>query len=102
MRMTAKARKAEILAAAMGLARERGFNRVLLTDVAKAAGCTHGLVLHYFHAVGQLHRAIMSEALHTGDAAILAQGLAVGNPKALKAPDALKLRAAQHLLGASA
>jgi len=42
MRMTAKARKAEILAAAMGLARERGFNRVLLTDVAKAAGCTHG------------------------------------------------------------
>lgn len=93
-------RKAEILTAAMTIAQTAGYNKVTLQDVAKQAGCTHGLVLYYFSTIVQLRRAIMSEAIHIRDAAILAQGLAIGDSKAKRAPPDLKAAAAAYLMGA--
>ena len=92
-------RKTEILNAAVVMARSSGYNRVTLQDVARQAGCTHGLVLYYFSTVVQLRRAIMSEAIRTSDAAILAQGLAVGDSQAKRAPPQLKAAAAAYLMG---
>jgi len=65
-------RKTQILDAAMVVARANGYNRATLQDVAKQAGCTHGLVLYYFSTSVQLRRAVMSEAIRLRDAVILA------------------------------
>lgn len=93
-------RKTEILNAALVIARAKGYSKATLQDVARQAGCTHGLILYYFSTAIQLRRAIMSEAIRTSDAAILAQGLAVGDSKAKRAPPHLKAAAAAYLMGA--
>jgi len=93
-------RKTQILDAAMTVARANGYNRTTLQDVAKQAGCTHGLVLYYFSTSVQLRRAVMSEAIRVRDAAILAQGLAMGDSKAKRAPPDLRAAAAAYLAGA--
>ncbi len=100
MRLKATDRKEEILAAAVKLARQPGgYSRVTLVDIAKEAGCVHGLVLHYFGTATQMRRAVMSRAILIRDSAILAQGLAIGDAKARTADPALKREAAKHLLG---
>ena len=93
-------RKAQILNAAMAIAQTAGYSRITLQEVARQAGCTHGLVLYYFSTIVQLRRAIMSEAIRTRDAVILAQGLAIGDSKAKRAPPDLKAAAAAYLMGA--
>jgi AcrR family transcriptional regulator len=93
-------RKTQILGAALVIARTNGYSKATLQDVAKQAGCTHGLVLYYFSTAVQLRRAIMSEAIRVRDAAILAQGLAVGDSKAKRAPPELKAAAVAYLMEA--
>lgn len=93
-------RKPEILEAALVVARTNGCSKTTLQDVARQAGCTHGLVLYYFSTAVKLRRAIMSEAIRIGDAALVAQGLAIGDPKAKRASPELKAAAAAHLLRA--
>lgn len=92
--------KIEILNAAMLVAQTAGYSRVTLQEVANQAGCTHGAVLYHFSTVAQLRRAIMSEAIRIGDAAIIAQGLAIGDSKAKRAPPNLKAAAAAYLMEA--
>jgi AcrR family transcriptional regulator len=93
-------RKTAILKAAMDVAQTAGYSRVTLQEVARQARCTHGLVLYYFSTVAQLRRAVMSEAIRVGDAAIIAQGLAIGDSKAKRAPPELKAAAAAYLMEA--
>lgn len=93
-------RKTDILNAAMTVAQTAGYSRVTLQEVARQAGCTRGLVLYYYSTIVQLRRAIMSEAIRIKDAAILAQGLAVGDSKAKRAPPDLKAAAAAYLMEA--
>lgn len=93
-------RKKEILDAALVVARANGCNKATLQDVARQARCTHGLVLYYFSTAVQLRRAVMSEAIRIGDAALVAQGLAMGDSKAKRAPPDLKAAAAAYLMEA--
>lgn len=91
-------RKREILDAAMPLARAHGYTRVRREAVAHAAGCSPGLISHHWGSVKQLKRSIMRHAVATGDAAVVAQGLALLDPEALKAPPEVRLKAAATLL----
>lgn len=99
MRLNPKDRKKEILAAGIAAASMKGFHKVTLQDVARQAGCTHSLVLHYFGTSVQLRRAIMSEAIRLKNPGILAQGLAMGDAKARRAPPELREAALAYLAG---
>ncbi|MEV4175792.1 TetR family transcriptional regulator [Nonomuraea sp. NPDC049709] len=51
--------RAELLAAAAGLIRERGPDNVSLRQIAEAAGVAHGLVTHYFGTYAALVREVL-------------------------------------------
>lgn len=86
-------RKAEILSAAVKLAKKKPFNTIKRGEVAEAAGVSLSLVNHYFGDVNGLHAAIMREAVRSEHLAILASGIAAKHPAARRAPKKLKDRA---------
>lgn len=94
-----QARMQEILDAGLALAKEKGFNKVTRTDVAARAGMGVGTINFHFGNMDQLQRKIMREAVNRGVLRVLAQGLAVKHPEALKAPDSLRERAADLIRG---
>lgn len=72
-RMTADARREQVLACARRLFVERGFHAVSMTDVAREAGVARGLVNHHFRAKRDLELAVIREMLHVPPA--LPQGV---------------------------
>lgn len=92
-------REEQILNAGLEIgARQGGWNKLTLVEAAKQAGCTHGLVLHYFSTVKQFKRRVMREAIRTGNLSVIAQGLAAGDSCAQKASDEVKSQALNTLL----
>jgi len=96
-RMKPDIRKGEILEVAIALSKTHGYNRVTRDQVADAAGVSMGLVTHRFGTMNQLRRDIMRRAVEGGIVEIIAQGLAMGNPHAEKAPADLKKQAVEYL-----
>ena len=90
MRQNPKDRKADILAAAVRMSALHGYHRVTREDIALAAKCSPTLVTHYFSTMTYLRRAIMRAAIHTQCLAVVAQGLAMADPVAQKAPQAVR------------
>lgn len=90
-------RRAEILKAALDLAASVGVDKVTQADVAKRVGVTHTLVIHYFGTVTQLRRDVMRAAVKNRIVAVVARGIALRDPYALKADPALREAAAAHL-----
>jgi len=91
-RLNPTVRKELILAEAIKLAAVHGYTKVTRQHVADAAGISNGLVNHHFGTMGQLHRDIMRYAVANEVLQVIAQGLAVGDPHAKKATNALRLR----------
>jgi AcrR family transcriptional regulator len=91
-------RKAEILSAALEVARTAGYRNASRESIAAMAGCSPALVSKYYGTMNQLQRAIMSAAIARHDLPILAQGLAAGDSKARAAPPDLKESAVRGLL----
>jgi hypothetical protein len=58
--------------------------------IAADAGCSSALISFYFGTMVQLRRHIMRAAIQRQNLPIIAQGLAVGDPHARRAPEALK------------
>jgi AcrR family transcriptional regulator len=83
-------RKKQLLKAAVAVACTRGYQNVRLDDVASAAQCTRGLVLHHFATIAQLKRAIMRAAVNEKVLAIIAQGIVANDEQALKASPELR------------
>lgn len=83
-------RNAKILAAAFGLASERGFRTYSRDDVARAAGVSAGLINHGFGTMDGLHDAVMAHAVAERHCGLVGQGLALRHPAALDAPQDLK------------
>jgi len=98
-RLAPKERRNTILDAAIRCAQTGGFYNVTRADIAREAGVSEGLVTHYCGTMPQLRRAIMRAAIHRGVLPVIAQGLASGDPQAIKAPQDLKDRAAQAMAG---
>jgi hypothetical protein len=97
-RVNAKDRKKQILTAAVDLAQAEGFHHITREGVAAAAGVSEGLVSKHFGTMAALRRAVMRAAINQEILEIVAQGLSIGDPCAIKAPDALKADAARSLL----
>ena len=92
-------RSADILEAAIQLAREKGFESLTRDGIANRAKVSHGLVTHYYNTMTQVRRAVMRAAVKQEILEIIAYGLATGNPHALKASPELRARAMAHVGG---
>lgn len=88
-----KDRERQIVVEATLLAATHGYRAVTRDMVAKAVGCSTGLITHRFGTMPQLRRAVMRYAIRHAVLAVIAQGLAAGDPHARKAPDELKQKA---------
>jgi AcrR family transcriptional regulator len=90
MRQDPKDRRKEILAAALRMSVNYGYQRVTRADIAGAAKCSEALVSHYFSTMVTMRRAIMREAIAKREYAIVAQGLAMADRQAQKAPQTIR------------
>ena len=83
----------QLLDTALQLAQESHYKQVRLTAIAERAGVTHPLVSKYLGTMTNIRRDIMRRAIERANLVVLAQGLDARERVALKAPEALRLRA---------
>lgn len=86
-------RRELILQAAVDVATEAGLSAVTRAAVADRAAVAPGLISHYFRDMANLRAEIMGHAIENRILAVIAQGVAAGDPIARAAPDDLKLEA---------
>lgn len=97
-RLSKDDRKNDLLQTALDLSVKVGYTNVSRGALATEAGVSNALVTHYFGTMKQLKRAIMRSAIGRSIPEIVAQGLAIGDDNARKAPVELKARAATALV----
>jgi AcrR family transcriptional regulator len=86
MRMKPKDRRNELFEHAVALATEHGYMMLRRSDIAERGGVAEALVSHYFGTMKALRRDVMRAAVKRKLLAIIAQGLAMSDQQALKAP----------------
>ncbi|MBV8060730.1 MAG: helix-turn-helix transcriptional regulator [Alphaproteobacteria bacterium] len=87
-----------ILAHALALSHEVGYEVVTRNAIAERAGCSGPLISMYFGGMRNLRKAIMREAIKHEDLAVIAQGLAAKDKEAQKASAHLKMQALATLI----
>lgn len=90
-------RTAELLQAALRVAADRGWRTMTRDCIAAAAGVSPGLVSARLGTMDALRRSVMRAAVKQRVVRVVAEGLAVGDAQARKAPEDLKREAAEHL-----
>ena len=83
-------RKDEILRAGVTLAVTKGYSNLTRDDIATFIGIVPGTIQYHFGTVKKLRSEIMRHAVKTGNAAVVAQGLANMDPQAKKADEELQ------------
>ena len=97
IRMEPKERVELIIKASIEMALKNGYRQLKRDAVAKAAGVSAGLVNHCFGDIRTLQDDVLLYAIKHEIIAIIAQGLALGDPTARSAPEDLKARAISSL-----
>lgn len=97
VKLEARERIAQILRAALKVAPEKGYNRITRDDIAKEANIPPTLIPYHMGTMTELRRHIMREAIRIECLPVIAQGLALRDRHALKAPEELRRRAIQSL-----
>ena len=92
-KMEVRERKAQILAAALMVCQTASYARVTREQIAARAGCPPTLISYHFGTMPSLRRDIMREAIRAECLPVIAQGLALRDPHALKAAPELRRRA---------
>jgi len=90
-------RIAQILNAALVVASKVGYARLTREDIAKRADVPASLISYHLGTMPALRRKIMREAIRTECLPVVAQGLAIRDRFALKAPAELRARAVASL-----
>lgn len=90
----------QLLAAALALAASGAFNKVTRKAVADHAGVSESMVNVRFGTMARFERALMRYAIRQRNLCVLAQGIALKNSYALKAPQELRDKAIENLAGA--
>lgn len=98
-RMAPDERKAQLLDVAIQVAEKVGYNKLNRLMIVRALDgeVTDGLVNRYFGQRHSLRQAVLYAGIERGNLTILAQGLALGDSYARKAPAALR-KAAAHVV----
>lgn len=89
-RKDSKTRKMQIISAALIEAKANGFTSLTRRSIASRCGVTEPLVNHYLGTLPQLKRVVMRAAVNQEILEIVAEGLAIRNPHAMKASKELK------------
>lgn len=97
-RLKPEVRREQILAAALIIAERDGYNALTRDGIAAQAGVATGQVNHIFNTMTQLRRAVMRAAVNREIKPIIAQGLAIGDGEAHKAPEWLQRAALDSLV----
>ena len=90
--------RTRIIIAARTVIRHQGIRSVSRASIAVRARCSLALVSYHFGSMQKLLDAVVEQAVKAEDLEIIAQGLTVRNPEALKASKALRAKAAQCLI----
>src|SRR5437763_829457 len=69
-RLEPEVRREQIVEAALRLFGDRTYEAVSMSDVARAAGVTRGLVHHYFDTKPELYRAVLEAMLDSGPSVV--------------------------------
>lgn len=96
IKLEARVRIAAILAAAITVAKAKGYTHITRKDIAEHAGIPETLVSYHCGTMDSLRRDVMREAIRTECLPVLAQGLVARDRHAAKAPDELKKKALAH------
>lgn len=100
IKLEARERVAQILTAALALCHsDTTYSRITRDEIAKKAGIPPALISYHLGTMPELRRHIMREAVRTECLPVIAQGLAARDRHALKAPEELRQRALQSLVG---
>ena len=91
-------RRDQILAAAIAMSLDVGFNSLTRDGVAERAGVATGQINHMFNTMTILRRAVMRAAVHRELLPIIASGLALQDKQAHNAPVWLQDKALQSLI----
>ena len=93
-----EARKCEVMAAALALARLSSYLLVTREAVAERAQCSPASVSRLYGTMPQFRRAIMSAAVAAQDLTVIGQGVAAQDPKALAASSKVRRAAMESFL----
>lgn len=86
-----------ILDIALDLCDEVGLYNVTRIELADRCGISPSLIGHHFGTMVKLRRQIIRKAIVTERLSVIAQGIALNDPHAKKAPEELKTRALASL-----
>ncbi len=92
-------RKTQIINAAVSEAKAHGYRKLTRAGVAARIGISEALVSHHTGTMVSLKRDVMRAAIRDGILSIIAEGLADKDKQARKAPEELRIAAANHLAG---
>ena len=96
-RLDPAVRTAELLTVALRVAATRGWRTMTREDIAAAAQCSAGLVSARLGTMDAMRRSVMRAAVRERVVRVVAEGLAIGDAQARKAPEDLKRLAADLL-----
>ena len=91
-------RKQQIIDPGLELAAEIGFAAVNRAKIAAKVNLAEGTVSHRLGTMAQVRRSIMRAAIKNNVFVVIAQGLALNDPTAVKAPAEVRKRALAALL----
>ena len=94
-RLLPEIRAADLLAAALRVATRNGWRTLTREAVATEAQVSPGLVSLHLGTVDNMRRDVMRAAIRERCVRVVAEGLALNDRHARKAPDELKLAAAE-------
>ncbi len=97
VKLEARQRVAQILAAALELAPRVGYQRLTRDAVADRLSIPSSLIPYHMGTMAEFRRKVMREAVRVECLAVIAQGIAACDRYALKAPAELRARALQSL-----
>ncbi len=98
VKLEARERIAQILAASLRLAPRVGYMRLTREAVAAELGlASSSLICYHMGTAAKFKRAVMREAVRTECLPVIAQGIVAKDPQALKVPHELRTRALASL-----
>jgi len=97
-RLDPLSRRDELLEIALQLAIEKGYTNLDRSMIAKKAGVSISLITEYFKPFKELKKELMFQAVKRNIVQIIAQGLSIKDPLALKVSPRVKQQATSFLL----
>jgi AcrR family transcriptional regulator len=91
--------KDSILGAAMQVANLKGLTNVTRNDIADRLEIATGSVSYHYGDMRKLRTAMVERAVESQNLKIVGQAIAIKHPIAMKAPEALRVRAVRVLAG---